>query len=180
MLRLQDLFPSMASFFFWQFVQRNGPSHGLDTGVIKWSLFTDKPSPEGWSARQTAQRWIPEFVSEGTLLPSLHFKKTKNLIKYTQNGKIRTRLLSKNIYNFYFVCRQLNDIWLWICLAVIERTWQQTRERAFSETLTTVFWHFSEFSEILNPFIKCIFKNVHNVSLIFILSVKMENIKHPR
>lgn len=73
---LLDLFPSMASFFFWQFVQRNGPSHGLDTGEKKDPVFIDKPSPEGWSAWQTAQRNIPEFVLDGKSLPNLHFKKT--------------------------------------------------------------------------------------------------------
>ena len=42
-----DLFPSMASFFLLQFVQRNGPSHGLDAGEKKGAEFTDKPSPGG-------------------------------------------------------------------------------------------------------------------------------------
>lgn len=77
-LWLHDLFPSIASFFFWQIVQRNRPSRGLDTGVIKWSVFIDKPLLEGWSARQTAQRYIPEFVLEETSFPSLHFKESKN------------------------------------------------------------------------------------------------------
>lgn len=41
------LFPSMASFFFRQFVQRNGPSHGLDAGEKKGPEFTDRPFPGG-------------------------------------------------------------------------------------------------------------------------------------
>lgn len=44
---LLGLFPSMASFFFRQFVQRKGPSHGLDAGEKNGPEFTDKPSPGG-------------------------------------------------------------------------------------------------------------------------------------
>jgi len=72
---LLGFFPSMASFFFQQFVQRNGPSHGLDAGEKKGPEFIDKPSPGGWSIWQTAQRKIPEFLLSGKSLPSLHFKK---------------------------------------------------------------------------------------------------------
>lgn len=72
---LLGLFPSMASFFFRQFVQRNGPSHGFDAGEKKGPEFTDKPSPGGWSTWQTAQRKMPEFLLSGKSLPSLHFKK---------------------------------------------------------------------------------------------------------
>lgn len=41
---LLGLFPSMASFFFRQFAQRKGPSHGLDAGEKKGPEFTGKPS----------------------------------------------------------------------------------------------------------------------------------------
>lgn len=41
---LLGLFPSMASFFFRQFAQRKGPSHGLDAGEKNGPEFTDKPS----------------------------------------------------------------------------------------------------------------------------------------
>lgn len=47
MVGLLGLFPSMASFFFRQFVHRNGPSHGLDAGEKKGPEFTDRPSPGG-------------------------------------------------------------------------------------------------------------------------------------
>lgn len=40
-------FPSMASFFFLQFVQRKGPSHGFEAGEKKGPEFTDKPSLGG-------------------------------------------------------------------------------------------------------------------------------------
>lgn len=40
-------FPSIASFFFRQVVQRKGPSRGLDGGEKKGPEFTDKPSAGG-------------------------------------------------------------------------------------------------------------------------------------
>ena len=44
---LLGLFPSMASFFFRQVVQRKGPSHGLEAGEKKGPEFIGKPSSLG-------------------------------------------------------------------------------------------------------------------------------------
>lgn len=72
---LLDLFPSIASLFLRQFVQRNGPSHDFDAGDKNGPEFTVKPSPRGCSTWQTAQWKIPESILNGKSLPSLHIKK---------------------------------------------------------------------------------------------------------
>lgn len=41
------ILPSIASFFFRQFVHRKGPSHGFEEGEKKGPELTDKPSPGG-------------------------------------------------------------------------------------------------------------------------------------
>lgn len=44
---LVPILPSIASFFFRQFVHRKGPSHGFEEGEKKGPELTDKPSPGG-------------------------------------------------------------------------------------------------------------------------------------
>lgn len=44
---LVPILPSIASFFFRQFVHKKGPSHGFEEGEKKGPELTDKPSPGG-------------------------------------------------------------------------------------------------------------------------------------
>lgn len=95
---LVPILPSIASFFFRQFVHKKGPSHGFEEGEKKGPELTDKPSPGGWSTWQIAHLYIPESEFRGKSLPNLHSIEKKNKIK--NDSKEKKRWFEMTVWKF--------------------------------------------------------------------------------